>query len=454
MKLLRACGFLAIASTALLAFVPPAWAWGTATYKMVVSPATVAGGAPAKFKLALTNTSSGRAHLESANVVVPAAFKVKTAAVLAGSRGTASVSGNTVAVRDVWVARGATLYVSVTTTAPCPVGSYTWRSAAKQDADFDGPSLTLQRGASRLTTHITSPCQLRFVTEPHNAVVGQPITGRAFDSSGPPVTLAIYTGSGALLRVSGTPVTVALKTNPGAATLGGTTTQTTVDGLATFGDLSLNKPGDGYKLSASAPKTAGATSTAFNEVDAATRCAAGQTCQVSASTTVSSLTVTQPGVSGATLSASVDVGTALQCTGYRAQDPNWFSFVSSTTAVGKQVRYQLNPSAQGDRGGIGQLLPLPQRPLQFCFGAPYEFKTRTGHLARKTTLPDGTTGFVGLLPVCSKRVNGPCISSRSGAPGGDAGQIDGLGGDDDHGGQNVITVSIPANLAADPWGRV
>src|SRR2546422_9553890 len=47
-------------------------------------------------------------------------------------------------------------------------------------------------------------------------------------------------------------VTVALVNNPGGATLSGTTTVAAVDGDATFYDLSLDKTGTGYTLTASA----------------------------------------------------------------------------------------------------------------------------------------------------------------------------------------------------------
>src|SRR2546430_13042515 len=46
-------------------------------------------------------------------------------------------------------------------------------------------------------------------------------------------------------------VSVALSSNPGGATLGGTTPVTAVSGVATFFDLSLNKTGTGYTLTAS-----------------------------------------------------------------------------------------------------------------------------------------------------------------------------------------------------------
>src|SRR5438445_12015535 len=59
-------------------------------------------------------------------------------------------------------------------------------------------------------------------------------------------------------------VSVALSSNPGGATLGGTTPVTAVSGVATFFDLSVNKMGTGYTLTASASGFTPVTSTAFD----------------------------------------------------------------------------------------------------------------------------------------------------------------------------------------------
>ena len=48
------------------------------------------------------------------------------------------------------------------------------------------------------------------------------------------------------------PVTIALRANPTNAVLGGTRTVNAVAGIATFADLTLNEPGKGYTLVASA----------------------------------------------------------------------------------------------------------------------------------------------------------------------------------------------------------
>ena len=64
-------------------------------------------------------------------------------------------------------------------------------------------------------------------------------------------------------------VTVAIGTNPVGGRLSGTTSVTPVNGVALFGDLSIDRAGTGYTLSATAPGATGATSASFN-VSAAT----------------------------------------------------------------------------------------------------------------------------------------------------------------------------------------
>src|SRR5204863_561223 len=75
---------------------------------------------------------------------------------------------------------------------------------------------------------------------------------RALDALGNPVPS--FTGS----------VSIAAGNNPGGATLSGTTPVTAVTGVATFFDLSLNKTGTGYTLTASASGFTTITSSAFD----------------------------------------------------------------------------------------------------------------------------------------------------------------------------------------------
>src|SRR4029077_16375551 len=59
-------------------------------------------------------------------------------------------------------------------------------------------------------------------------------------------------------------VTVAIGANPGGGTLAGRARVAAVSGVATFSNLSINKVGTGYTLTAAATGPAGATSTPFD----------------------------------------------------------------------------------------------------------------------------------------------------------------------------------------------
>src|SRR6202011_6170305 len=65
-------------------------------------------------------------------------------------------------------------------------------------------------------------------------------------------------------------VTVAIGTNPSGGTLSGTLTRAAVSGVATFGNLSIDKPGIGYTLTAASTGLTGATSSTF-DIGAATK---------------------------------------------------------------------------------------------------------------------------------------------------------------------------------------
>src|SRR5213076_110565 len=98
--------------------------------------------------------------------------------------------------------------------------------------------------------------QLVFGTEPGTTVANHLITPavkvRALDAFGNVATG--FTGA----------VAVALGSNPGSATLSGTTPVAAVGGVASFGDLSLNRTATGYTLTASGGGLGPVTSSAFN----------------------------------------------------------------------------------------------------------------------------------------------------------------------------------------------
>jgi Subtilase family/Divergent InlB B-repeat domain len=99
--------------------------------------------------------------------------------------------------------------------------------------------------------------KLGFGQQPPTTTFGQTIN--------PPVTIQVQDSLGNVITTdNGRSVAIAIGSNPGGGTLSGTTSATTVNGIATFSNLSIDKVGTGYTLTASSPGLTGVTSSTFN----------------------------------------------------------------------------------------------------------------------------------------------------------------------------------------------
>src|SRR5207253_2500816 len=98
--------------------------------------------------------------------------------------------------------------------------------------------------------------QLAFTVQPSTTVAGAAIS--------PAVQVTALDPAGNLVPGFTGSVTVTLGNNPGGATLSGTPPVCPARGVATLFDLSLNKAGTGYTLTASASGLGPVTSTAFD----------------------------------------------------------------------------------------------------------------------------------------------------------------------------------------------
>jgi Tol biopolymer transport system component/alpha-tubulin suppressor-like RCC1 family protein len=113
-----------------------------------------------------------------------------------------------------------------------------------------------QNASKHAEDHGRAAIQLAFTTQP-------PATVEGAAAISPAVRVAIQDAFGNTVAGTTYAVTVAFAANPTGATLAGTTTVNAVNGIATFADLSLDRPGSGYTLAATASGVTGATSTAF-----------------------------------------------------------------------------------------------------------------------------------------------------------------------------------------------
>ena len=100
--------------------------------------------------------------------------------------------------------------------------------------------------------------KLAFIQHPSSTVAGQAIS--------PAVTVQVQDASGNIVTTATDAVTIAILNNPGGATLSGTKTVNASSGVASFGDLSLDKAATGYTLNATGSGLAAATSNSFNVI--------------------------------------------------------------------------------------------------------------------------------------------------------------------------------------------
>ncbi|HEY3716612.1 MAG TPA: fibronectin type III domain-containing protein [Jatrophihabitantaceae bacterium] len=109
---------------------------------------------------------------------------------------------------------------------------------------------------------VQTPTQLAFTAQPSTTTASSAIT--------PGVAVTVKDAAGAAVPAAGIQVAVALGTNPSDGTLSGTLTATTnSSGVASFGNLSIDKASVGYTLTASSGSLVGAISGSFTVTAAA-----------------------------------------------------------------------------------------------------------------------------------------------------------------------------------------
>jgi len=268
---------LALASVVLLLTAPVVRASSANTKPFAVTLAGAAGAVPAAVAAGQSGTVTATVRnlstsqtLGSANLTVPSGFQPTAATTAVG---TAAISGSLVKLRSIAVAPGAAVSVAITLTAPassvigsCAPKTYTWPTpAAKQSNDFNGTGndFSFTASSSELRTVVNARCLLRFTTQPADAEPGAAITSAAYDPSAAPVGVEIVDAAGQRVRCVGARITLGLTGGQSLATLSGATSVTTSSGVATFPGISVDLPGTGYALTASAPGVTSATSGAF-----------------------------------------------------------------------------------------------------------------------------------------------------------------------------------------------
>ncbi|HYC53161.1 MAG TPA: hypothetical protein VEB19_18800, partial [Gemmatimonadaceae bacterium] len=120
-------------------------------------------------------------------------------------------------------------------------------------------SLTASVGTASFSFTATATpapaARLVFSTQPLSVPAGGTV---------PAVAVAVTDTLGNIVPSAAGTVAITLAANPGSSVLSGTLTATLTDGIATFGDLTLDALGEGYMLAASAAGLEGTVSQTFN----------------------------------------------------------------------------------------------------------------------------------------------------------------------------------------------
>lgn len=240
----------------------------TAGEQSTIATASGLDGSPVTFSSTATVGSAGRLLIErqpSSTASSGTPFVVQPRVQLADANGNpVSTSGISVQAQMVSGPPGATLSGASTATTgggglatfqslgiTGPAGSYTLNFVVPNRDDISGSPPT-----SSISLSAGSASRLAFGTQPSNLSAGGIIT--------PAVTVRIVDAQGNAVTGATNQVTIAFGANPGGATLGGTRTVAAVAGTATFSTLTVDRPGSGYTLQASATGLSGATSSQFN----------------------------------------------------------------------------------------------------------------------------------------------------------------------------------------------
>ena len=451
--LLTALAMLVVAAPASAATKPFSLVITTSAPTYDSASGTTGSGQTVQITAKFTNENTTQ-QMGSADLGTPSSLTA-TAATIPGpgsaKPGTCSgqVTGPCVELRSLSLAPGASVTVTITVqTQACAQGAATWSVEAKQANNFSGTpgnDLTLDTNTSNLVTALDGACHLAFVTQPHNALINQAISGVDFNPMGGPVTVQVRDSAGNVVAGSTASIAMKLSPNPGGAALAGTNPQAAdgTDGTASFPDLTVNKAANGYAMGASSGTMNGGTSNPFNVQDQIASCPSNGSCKTDVGTTNNgnhaSVVATAVSSGGLLLeSVNANAGAQLVCQGYKSADSN--TYESATTFdASKVITTTIASPAIHLSGNANQIL----KAQQICFGAPYEFTTASGAPAAAGTLPDGTAGFIGLLQACTGSTVGPCHDRKSDTTVPDPNSP--LGFD------IVLVADVPAGLPGDPW---
>lgn len=308
------------------------------------------------------------------------------------------------------------------------------QSLAIISAGLSGSPLT-----ATATATAGAPVRLEMVAQPLAAVT-------AGASLGSVAVRAVDAGGNTVLTFNGS-VGVGLDANPGNSALSGSTTMNAVNGVATFTDLALNRPGSGYALSFSSGGLLSVTSSPFSV-------APGQATQLTVGAVPASL------VAGATIAPAVVVraidafgntatsfvGAVAIGLGANTSGATLAGTLSRSAVAGVATFGDLSAARAGTNytlvANANGLAPAASAPFRVVAGAPAQFTLVSGGgqtAGANTALPQAIVFAV--RDAYGNGVPGVTVSVAVTTGGG---SVSSAGGPTDASGQRSVTWTLGA----------
>ena len=259
----------------------------------------------------------------------------------------------------------------------------------------------------------SSPCSLAFTTDgqPAGTTVNTTITP-SFDSPGAgPVKIEVLDQFGQVVTASKAAITIAITStaNPGGGTLSGTKTVNAIGGVASFSDLSINKHGFGYTLTATSRGMNGATSLRFNIWGSLQQCSTPP-CSASQSSATTMGTVSTA-ATGQVLGAGLG-GASYSCNGTYNPLSDPFSFDVLDTSGAPQPDVQFTAMLRIDKSVVQSSGHPGASSWQICYASTVPFTAQDGTSGTATI--GGADFNTGLLTDCSNTAPvAPCVQARN-----------------------------------------
>jgi len=257
----------------------------------------------------------------------------------------------------------------------------------------------------------SNPCSLAFTADgqPAGTAINVTITS-AFNSQPGPVKVEVLNASGRPVTNSNAAITIAITptANPGSGTLSGTTTVNANGGVASFSNLSINRPGAGYTLTATSHGMKPGTSTDFTIWGSLQHCPS-LPCSASQASATTTGTVTTSSATSDQLLGTAIGGVSYSCGGtYRpVSDPFSFDVLSASGVM--QTGAQFSVTLRIDKSVVLSSGHHGASSWQICYASATPFTAQPG--TSGSAVIGGATFDTGLLPDCSS-TQGPCVQAR------------------------------------------